>query len=187
MSHELPADVPMRRQHSRQLHQTPWLGVREDTVRYADGRERPYTVIECGHCVGVLPLTDDGQVLMVRQFRYIVGRYTWEMPTGGVRPGESFEAAAQRELAEEAGHRAAELIHVSTYHTSKSSIDETAHLYIGRGLSPASAEQDDDEDVAYTPMPLTEVLQMVLDGAITDSMTIIAILHAERLGLGRLR
>lgn len=186
MTDDLPQAAPMRRQSSRILHKTPWLGVREDTVRYQDGRERPYTVIECGHCVGVLPLTDDGQVLMVRQYRYIIGRYTWEMPTGGVRAGESYEAAAQRELAEEAGHHARELIHVSTYHTSKSSIDETAHLYIGRGLQPASAQQDDDEDVAYTPMPFAEVLQMVLSGAITDSMTIIAVLHAQRLGFGQL-
>jgi 8-oxo-dGTP pyrophosphatase MutT (NUDIX family) len=175
--------APIRQRASRQVHKTPWLGVREDTVEFADGRQSPYTVIECGHCVGVLPLTDDGNVLMVRQYRYIAGRYTWEMPTGGVRLGEPYEQAAQRELAEEAGHHARELLHVSTYHTSKSSIDETAHLYIGRGLTPASAAQDDDEDVEYTPIPFAQVLQMVLSGEITDSMTIIAVLHAVRMGL----
>lgn len=173
-------ETPMQRLSSRQIHKTPWLGVREDQVRMADGRETAYTVIECGHCVGVLPLTDDGNVLMVRQYRYIAGRYTWEMPTGGVRKGESFDDAAQRELAEEAGHRARTLLPVCTYHTSKSSIDETAHLYIGRDLVPASATPDEDEAIDVTAMPLERVLEMVLRGEITDSMTIIAVLHAVR-------
>jgi len=170
----------MQRLSSRQIHRTPWLGVREDRVRMADGRETAYTVIECGHCVGVLPLTQDGNVLMVRQYRYIAGRYTWEMPTGGVRHGERFEDAAQRELAEEAGHRARTLEPVCTYHTSKSSIDETAHLYIGRDLEPASATADEDEEIDVTAMPLHVVLDMVLNGEITDSMTIIAVLYAAR-------
>ena len=178
MPEEIPN--PMKRLSSRQIHKTPWLGVREDQVRMADGRETAYTVIECGHCVGVLPLTSDGNVLMVRQYRYIAERYTWEMPTGGVRKGERFEDAAQRELAEEAGHRARILEPVCVYHTSKSSIDETAHLYIGRDLEPASATADEDEQIDVTAMPLDQVLQMVLSGEITDSMTIIAVLHAVR-------
>ncbi len=174
-------DAPMQRVSSRLVHKTPWLGVREDQVRMADGRQSAYTVIECGHCVGVLPLLEDGTVLMVRQYRYVAGCYTWEMPTGGVRPGESFTDAAQRELAEEAGHRAGTLIPLSVYHTSKSSIDETAHLYLGRDLVPASATADEDEQIDVTAMPLARVLRMVLDGEITDSMTIIAVLHAVRL------
>ncbi len=173
---------PMQRLSSRQVHKTPWLGVREDQVQMADGRQTAYTVIECGNCVGVLPLRADGHVLMVRQYRYVAGRYTWEMPTGGVRKGESFEDAAQRELAEEAGHRAGRLQHVCTYHTSKSSIDETAHLFIGRDLQPASATADEDEDIDVTAMPLDKVLELVLSGEITDSMTIIAVLHAVRNG-----
>ncbi len=170
----------MTRLRSRQVHKTPWLGVREDLVRMADGRETAYTVIECGHCVGVLPVRADGQVLMVRQYRYIARRYTWEMPTGGVRTGERFADAAQRELAEEAGHRAGRLVPVCTYHTSKSSIDETAHLFIGYDLEPASAAADEDEQIDVTAMPLQDVLAMVLSGEIVDSMTIIAVLHAVR-------
>ena len=171
---------PMQRLSSRQVHKTPWLGVREDQVRMEDGRETAYTVIECGHCVGVLPLRADGHVLMVRQYRYIAGRYTWEMPTGGVRNGESWTEAAQRELAEEAGHHAGILEPVCTYHTSKSSIDETAHLFIGRDLRPATAAADEDEQIDVTAMPLAQVLELVLSGEITDSMTIIAVLHAVR-------
>jgi len=173
-------DAPMRRLTSRTVHRTPWLCVREDAVRLADGRDTTYTVIECGHCVGVLPFVDARTVLLVRQYRYIAGRTTWEMPTGGVRTGEAIEDAAQRELAEEAGCRARRLRHVCTYHTSKSSIDETAHLHIGTDLEPARADQDADEEVAAEPMPFAEALAKVLSGEITDSMTIIAVLHAAR-------
>lgn len=168
----------------RVIHETPFLRLREDRVLTPDGREALYGVVECGRCVGVLPFLDDRTVLMVRQHRYIAGRYTWEMPTGGVDAGEPVEAAAQRELAEEAGYRAGELIHVSTYHTSKSSIDETAHLFLGRSLQPASARPDDTEAIERRAFPFQEVLGMVLSGEITDSMTVIAALHAaRRLGL----
>ena len=169
-----------RRIGGRTVHQTPFLELREDRVQLPDGRETTYGVVVCGHCVGVLPLFGDGTVGMVRQYRYIAGRYTWEMPTGGVDGDESIEQAAQRELAEESGLRAGRLEHVCTYHTSKSSIDETAHLFLGFDLSPASAEPDDTEFIRRARLPFQQVLQMVLSGEITDSMTVIAVLHAAR-------
>ncbi len=169
-----------RRLGGRTVHRTPFLELREDRVLLPDGRETTYGVVVCGECVGVLPLFGDGTVGVVRQFRYIPQRWTWEMPTGGVHEGESIEAAAQRELAEEAGLRAGRLEHVCTYHTSKSSIDETAHLFLGFDLSPAEAEPDEDEFITRARLPFQQVLQMVLDGEITDSMTVIAVLHAAR-------
>lgn len=165
---------------SRTIHETPWLRLREDRIAFADGGTTTYCVVEAGHCVGVLPFVEDDAVLLVRQYRHIAGRVTWEMPTGGVDDGETPEQAAQRELAEEAGFRAAQLRHVSTYHTSKSSIDETAHLYIGTGLVPAEATPDDTEEIERRVLPFAQVLDMVLSGEITDSMTIIAVLHAAR-------
>ena len=88
-------------------------------------------MVEAGHCVGVLPFVDADRVVLVRQYRYIIARPTWEMPTGGVDDGEDVQVAAQRELTEEVGYRAGRLTRVSSYHTSKSSMDETAHLFIG--------------------------------------------------------
>jgi ADP-ribose pyrophosphatase len=81
--------------------------------------------------VGVLPFLDPDTVVLVRQYRYVAGRHTWEMPTGGARPGEPIQDAAQRELAEESGYRAGRLEPVCSYHTSKSVMDETAHLFLG--------------------------------------------------------
>jgi len=100
-----------------------------------NGKTTIYGVVECGQCVGVLPFVDDDHVVMVRQYRYVFGEdHRWEMPTGGVHSGEPLVDAARRECREEIGYDVAELEHVSTYFTSKSIVQEIAHLYIGRGL-----------------------------------------------------
>lgn len=175
------ARIPWQQIASRPIYRNRWMAVREDQVRLPDGRETIYGVVECGQCVGVLPFVDPDHVLLVGQYRYVAGRFTWEMPTGGVRPGESLEAAAQRELAEEAGRRAGRLTWVSTYHTSKSVMDETAHLYLAEDLAEADREADDTEFIERRVFPFHEVLEMVRRSEITDGMTVIAVLHAARL------
>jgi ADP-ribose pyrophosphatase len=139
-------------------------------------------VCEFGSCVGVLPFVDRDHVVMVRQYRYPAQEnQRWEMPTGGIRPGETAEQAAQRELMEEAGYRAGELRWVSSYHTSKSVCIETAHLYLGRDLSAEAAMPDETEFFEHAVLSFDEALQLVIDSEIRDSMTVIAILHAARL------
>lgn len=172
---------PWVRVSERVIHQTRFLTLREDEVRLPTGQTLRYGVVACGHCVGVLPFVGRDHVVMVRQWRYIAGCVTLEMPTGGVHAGELPEVAAQRELMEEAGYRAGRLVPLGAYHTSKSSIDETAHLYIGEDLVPAAAASDPTEDTRPVTVLFSDVLAMVLDGRITDSMTIIAVLRAARL------
>lgn len=178
MSGSSLARTPWDRIASRPVYSNKWMAVREDQVRLPDGRETIYGVVECGQCVGVLPFVDPSHVLLVGQYRYVAQRFTWEMPTGGVRPGESLEAAAQRELAEEAGGRAGRLTWISTYHTSKSVMNETAHLYLAEDLVPADRKADDTEFIERRVFPFREVLDMVARAEITDSMTVIAVLHA---------
>lgn len=164
---------------SREVYENPWTTVREDVAQLPDGKTTIYGVVECPGAVGVLPFVDDNQVVMVRQYRYVFGEnHRWEMPTGGVKPGEALEAAARRELREEIGYDAAELEFVSTFYSSKSIMHEVAHLFIGRGLTQAQARPDDTEFLEVAAFPFEQVLQMVLDSKIRDSMTVIAVLHA---------
>jgi 8-oxo-dGTP pyrophosphatase MutT (NUDIX family) len=114
-------------------------------VELPDGRTTPYGVVMCGGAVGILPFLDADTVLLVRQYRYIAGRPMWEMPKGGIHPGESIEAAAQRELSEETGYRAGRLLPISTFLTSKSVVDETAHLLLAHDLTPTEASRDETE------------------------------------------
>ena len=174
------SETPWRTLSSKPVYANRWISVREDLVGLPDGRTTVYGVVSCGHCVGVLPFVDSDTVLLVRQYRYVAGRPTWEMPTGGVHPGETLEQAAQRELAEETGHRAQHLAHVSTYHTSKSVVDETAHLFLADGLQRSDTAPDETEFIDVSAFPFDTVLRMVLEGEIVDSMTIVAVLLAAR-------
>lgn len=174
------AGLPWEQRSSRQIYQNKWISVREDIVALPDGRTTIYCVVTCSECVGVLPFLDPNTVLLIKQYRYVAKRVTWEMPTGGMHPGETKEAAAQRELAEEIGYRAGKLTRISTFDTSKSVLDETAHLFIGEDLTAIELTPDDTEFIEVRPFPFDEVLQMVLRGAITDGMTIIAVLYAAR-------
>jgi len=174
------ADVPWQTRSSRVVYQNPWIRVDEDQVQLPDGRTTVYGVVRCGECVGVLPFLDAETVVLIRQYRYVARGVFWEMPTGGVHPGESLEAAAQRELGEEIGYRAARLTPLVSYHTSKSVVDETAHLFYGEALTPVVTPGDATEFIDVRPVAFVEALRMVESGEIKDSMTVIAVLHATR-------
>jgi ADP-ribose pyrophosphatase len=167
---------------SRTVYKNPWTTVREDIAEMPNGKTTLYGVIECGQCVGVLPFLDADHVVMVRQYRYVFSEdHRWEMPTGGVKPGEALEDAARRELREEVGYDAHSLQPISTYFTSKSIVQEVAHLYIGRDLEQAAAIPDETEFLEVAILPFDQVYQMVLESEIRDSMTVSAVLHAARL------
>jgi ADP-ribose pyrophosphatase len=176
-----PSETPWRALSTKPIYSNKWLSLREDVAELPDGRTTIYGVVTCGPCVGILPFFDSETVLLIRQYRYVARQVTWEMPTGGVHPGESVGEAAQRELAEEIGYSAGRLIPVSTYHTSKSVLDETAHLFLGEEIVKHELPRDKTEFIDVRPFPFEEALRMVLSGEILDSMTIIAVLLAARM------
>jgi ADP-ribose pyrophosphatase len=157
-----------------------WIRVREDLAELPDGRTTPYGVVETRPAVGVLPFLDADTVVLVGQYRYVARAFRWEMPTGAVHPGESEEAAVQRELREEAGYTAARLTRLCSFHSSKSVVDETATLYVAEALRPVPAEPDPTEFIEVQPFAFADVLGMVEASEITDAMTVIAVLHAAR-------
>jgi ADP-ribose pyrophosphatase len=174
---------PWKTIHSREIYQNKWMSLREDMAELPDGRQTIYGVCTFGQCVGVLPFVDKDSVILVRQYRYVQREnHRWEMPTGGIKPGETPEMAAQRELGEEAGVRAQRLKPVSIYYTSKSICDETAHLYLGYDLAQRKLPPDATEFFEVEIFPFDEVLRMVQSSEIRDGMTVIAVLHAALLG-----
>jgi ADP-ribose pyrophosphatase len=154
--------------------------VREDDVALPDGRTTIYGVVECPPCVGVLPFLDPDTVVLVGQYRYVAGGFYWEMPTGAMAPGESEEAAVQRELGEEAGYAAERLVKISVLHTSKSVVAETANLYIAEGLRSITREADATEFIEVRAFSFDEVMRMVERAEVKDAMTVVAVLHAAR-------
>ena len=174
------AEVPWRTLTSRVAYRNPWIRVDEDQVEMPDGRTTLYGVVRCGQCVGILPFLDPETVILIRQYRYVARGVYWEMPTGGVHPGESIEAAAQRELGEEVGLAAGRLVPLVSFHTSKSVVDETAHLFYAEELRAATTSPDETEFIEVKHVPFATAIDMVESGAITDSMTVIAVLQAAR-------
>lgn len=166
-----------RRTDSREAYASPWTRLREDTIVFPNGQESTYSVFELGRCVGVLPILDDGRIALVRQYRYIGDHFPWEMPTGNIASGETPASAANRELGEEAGYHAATLQPLGAFHTSKGHCDEVAYLFVGRGLRSVEAAPDATEEIKRRLFSFEDVLEMVLDGFIVDSMTIIAVLR----------
>jgi ADP-ribose pyrophosphatase len=162
------------------VYDNHWISVREDVVELPNGRSTVYGVVECSECVGVLPFLDRDTVLLVGQYRYVAGDFFWEIPTGGQHAGETPTQAAQRELAEEAGHEAGRLVGLGDFHTSKSILREVAHLYVAEDLRPASRPPDPTEFIERRAFPFREVVAMVERGEIKDAMTIIAVLRAAR-------
>jgi ADP-ribose pyrophosphatase len=173
---------PWKTLQSKPIYANKWTRVREDLAELPDGRTTIYGVVTFGQCVGVLPFLNADTVLMVRQYRYVQREnHRWEMPTGGVLAGETPAEAAQRELREEVGYAAGQLKWVSTYYTSKSVCDETAHLYLGYNLAPNALPPDDTEFLEIAALPFADVLDLVLRSEIRDGMTVTAVLYAARL------
>lgn len=175
------ARAPWQTRSTRPVYENRWIKVREDVALLPDGRTTIYGVVDCAECVGVLPFVDTDTVLLVGQYRYVAQGFYWEIPTGGVHPGESPEQAAQRELAEEGGREAGSLVKLCDFHTSKSILHETAHLYLARDLRTASRQPDATEFLERREFSFAEVVRMVERAEIKDSMSVIAVLHAARL------
>ena len=154
--------------------------MREDRIIRPDGAEGIYGVVHFKHvAVGVLPVEHD-EVYLVGQYRYVARAFSWEMPTGGIRAGEREEDAVQRELAEEAGYAAGRLVKLCAFHSSKSVVDETAHIYLAEALTPVARDGDDTEFIEVRAFDFDEVVRMVDASEIRDAMTVIAVLHAAR-------
>jgi ADP-ribose pyrophosphatase len=129
----------------------------------------------------VLPFLDDQRVVLVRQYRYVFGENNrWEMPTGGVKTGETIIEAAHRELREESGYDALVLDPICIYYPSKSIMQEVAHLFLGHNLTHVQDLPDSTEFFEIESFPFDQALQMVMNSEIRDSMSVIAILHAAR-------
>ncbi len=168
----------MERIESRQVHDGHTIDVTVGRFRRADGTEVTREVVEHPGSVAILAY-DDEAVYLVRQPREAVGEDALlEIPAGTLEPGEAPLECARRELAEEAGLAASEWRELKVVHTSPGVLAEVAWLFAATGLSPASAEQDDDEQIEVVRLPRAE-LGAALDG-ISDATTLIALLLLER-------
>ena len=153
------------------------LTLREDVWRLPDGQEVVYPVLQVGVAVGVLPFVDDSRVLLVSQYRHLLGAVSWELPGGGALLGEEPVAAAQRELREEGGYRAERFELLTRFYPSNAYLDEVAYCYAAHGLTLDPLPADHDEFLERRVVPLAEALRMAREGDITESFSKVALLQ----------
>ena len=146
-----------------------------ENLKLPNGRDTEMAFIRHPGSTAVVPLLDDTTIVMEVQYRHPVGEYVLEIPAGTLEPGESPLNCANRELIEETGFRAQELIELGKIHMIPAYSDEEIHVFIAKGLTPAKQNLDPDEIIEVVTYPLEKALQMIDEGKITDALTILSI------------
>lgn len=158
------------------------VSVRVDKVRMPNGRETVREVVEHPGAVGILPVMEDGRLILVRQYRYAVGRALLETPAGTREPGESAEECARRELEEEVGMRAGRLELMTQFYVSPGWCTEELFIYRASELEESAGNLEDDEDLEVVLVTPQEIPQLIAERRIADAKTITALsLHLMSL------
>lgn len=172
-------DNPWTTLQSSDIYDNPWISVREDKVLKPTGSPGIYGVVSFKNkAIGVVPVDQEGYTYLVGQFRYTLNEYSWEIPEGGGPINETPLEAAQRELKEETGYSAAKWQDLGRIHTSNSVTDEEGFLFLATELSAGESEPEDTEQLIVKKILLTEAVQWVMQGKITDSLSIAGLLKA---------
>lgn len=160
--------------------------LRNDTAELVNGNIVNREVVEHPGGVAVVPVDSDGFVVAVRQFRYPFMQELLEIPAGKLEAGEDPAVCAVRELSEETGYTASELVNLGKLYTSPGYCNETLYLYLALGLTRGEAHPDLNELLCVERLPLSSFSEMIMSGEICDAKTIVSILKAEKY-LNKLR
>jgi ADP-ribose pyrophosphatase len=147
-----------------------------DTMLLPDGNTEVWDFIEHKGAAAIVPVKENGDVIMVRQYRNAPERYTLEIPAGALNPGEDRKTAAVRELEEETGYRAGKVGHLFDLYTTVAFCNELIGIYYTEELTPAKQHLDPDEFLNVEVHPLNELIEMIMQGKIQDAKTIAALL-----------
>ena len=161
-------------------HQEPYHGkivsLHVDTIRQASGNKTIREVIRHPGGVAAVPVLDDSRLLLIRQFRYPIGRYIYEIPAGKLDSGQPPMETMARELEEETGYRAGILDHECSFYTTPGISDELIHLFTARNLTPCSQHLEEGEHITLVAFTLDECLEKIQIGEIRDGKTVLGIL-----------
>ena len=147
-----------------------------DTIRQHSGRKTIREVVHHPGGVTALPLLDDGRILLIRQFRYPIGKFILELPAGKLDSGQPPKETVARELEEEIGYRAGILEYETTFYTTPGISDEAIHFFTASSLTPCTQRLEEGEHITVEAHTLEECLQKIRQGEINDGKTILGIL-----------
>jgi ADP-ribose pyrophosphatase len=170
-----------RRLETHYAFECPWFRVRTDTVRWPDGEVAPYTYIEGVGAVWVVPVTVEGDVVLIRQFRYTMDDWCWEVPAGGFHDfdGSPMELARQ-ELAEEVGGVSDDWRYIGSFRPGNSIMDAVYHVILARDVRVNRAvHREPSEIIEVHPVPADRALEMARSGVMADGYSALALFRCE--------
>lgn len=182
-----PAALTDRITESRTLAEGKGFDFAEVTLRSPDGADRTRLYVRHKGAVVVLPLLEQPgrapKIVLVENERFAVGHRLFELPAGGIEPGEGPADAAARELAEETGYRASSLYELGWFYTTPGITDEKMHAYVATGLSAGETSLDEGERLVTRVLPMADLEAMMKSGEVRDAKTLLVMLMARRDGL----
>jgi ADP-ribose pyrophosphatase len=159
------------------LYQSKLYHIEKTWQTGRSGQQLERHVIVHPGAVGILPLLDDGRVVLLRQYRVAVDAYLIELPAGTLEPGEAPIVTAHRELIEETGYAAGKMEPLITFYSSPGILREKLHLFVATDLTPGESALEDGEDIEQFVADWDEIREWIARGEITDAKTLIGLLH----------
>lgn len=150
-------------------------------VRLPNGRQSFREIIKHPGAIAVIPILDDGRILLEKQYRKAVEKVLYEIPAGTLEKGEDLKACVRRELLEETGYAARKIEHLISFYPAPGYTSEMIHLFLARGLTLRKACPEEDETIVLAPMKLDRVMQLIRTGRIKDGKTILGMLYLNLL------
>jgi len=173
---------PWKTKKSEVKYDNPWIKITEHQTVNAGGSDGIYGVVHYKNiAIGIIPLDEDYNTWLVGQYRYPLQQYSWEICEGGGPHCDDVLDSAKRELLEELGIKAENWKSIMNMHLSNSVSDEKGVIYIAKGLSYHNPEPEEGEVLQIKKLPFNEVYNMVMDGEITDSLTVAGIMKTKIL------
>jgi 8-oxo-dGTP pyrophosphatase MutT (NUDIX family) len=167
---------------SKTVYENNWIRVNHEEVITPGGTDGIYGVVHFkSHAVGAIPIDDDGNTWLVKQTRYTLKQSSWEIPEGGSPLSEDILETAKRELEEECGLKARHWEKLIEIHTSNSVTDEAGTVFVAKDLYSGQQNLEATEDIEVIKLPLAKAIQMVLNGEISDSLSIAGLLKLHSL------
>ncbi len=178
MEYENPETAVLRHE---ELYRGRIVTLHVDTIRQKSGSETIREVVLHPGGVAAIPVLEDGRLLLIRQFRYPIGKFILELPAGKLDSGQSPIDTVAREIEEETGYCAGSLAHACTFYTTPGFSNESIHLFLARDLTPKAQRLEEGEHITVEAYSLEECLGKIRTGEINDGKTILGILWYERM------
>ena len=178
-------DTPSGRK-VREIYKGRVVRLTSEEIVLPNGHRMELEIIRHPGASAIVPLTVEGDVILIRQFRYAAGGFIYEVPAGKLSPGEPPEECAGRELTEEAGVVAGRLVRLGSILTTPGFTDEVIHLFLAEELRPAETAHEPSEVITLLRRPMAECLSMIERGEIVDGKSVCALFLADRHVRGRM-